>query len=106
MIKKAKISFVSLIYFLCTMGISNANAQVTNIRTSWKIVDKSMAELLNSGWKVVHYSSDRVVILPGTVSGSDQRSFTYLLYKNGKYINCFLVDPRPDNAYSGCREIN
>jgi hypothetical protein len=76
--------------------------------TTWKVVGKSLNELLDSGWKMINYSSHRIVTSPGT-SGNllhDEETYSYILFKDGKYINCFIENPRPDNAYSICRQLN
>jgi hypothetical protein len=75
-------------------------------KTPWVIVNSSLGELLNSGWIIVNQSSNRVVIAPYTNGASDEVTYTYLLHKNGKYVNCFILNPRPDNASSACRQLN
>jgi hypothetical protein len=87
---------------------SNASiAQTPNRKlTTWSAVDKSMTELLDSGWKIISHSIHRVVIAPYTNGASDEETFSYILHKNGKYIDCLIKDPRLSSSYSGCRQLN
>jgi hypothetical protein len=74
----------------------------------WNVVNKSLTELLNDGWKPVSQSSDRAAIATtGGVGAFDEQTFGYLLVKNGKYITCLITDPKViDGAYSRCRALN
>jgi hypothetical protein len=75
-------------------------------RTTWRVINSGMNELIDSGWKVISHSSHRVVILPGTNSGKDEVGYTYILSKGNKLIQCVIYDPQPDDAYSRCRYLN
>jgi hypothetical protein len=78
----------------------------TNKKTPWKIIDQSLGELLDSGWKIISHSGHRVVIAPYTNGASDEETYSYILQKNGKYVTCLIINPRPDNTYSRCRQLN
>jgi hypothetical protein len=98
-------SFLAILWLV--MGSASIAATPKN-KTVWRIVDKSLNELLDSGWKIISHSTNRIVTSPGT-SGNllyDESTDTYILYKDSKYINCSVRDPRPDNAYSRCRQLN
>lgn len=98
-----------LIIFSITLNNEKVVAEPTlSNRTMWKPVDSSLSDLLNSGWKLINQSSNRVATSPGASGYKpyDEENFTYTLYKNGKYITCFIGNPNPDNAYSRCRLIN
>jgi hypothetical protein len=103
MARKIKIIFISL---MCIPSIISSRIANAVSDTTWKPVEKSMSQLLSLGWKIVGHSGSRTVILPGTVSGADETIFSYILYKDGKYINCFIQNPRPNNAASSCRQLN
>ncbi len=75
-------------------------------KTPWLVVNSSLGELLNSGWIIVNQSNNRVVIAPYTNGASDEVTYTYLLHKKGKYINCSIRNPSPDDASSACRQLN
>jgi hypothetical protein len=106
MVKNINTCFVTLAIMLAFTA--NSIAETTGKKTMWKVVDQSLTDLLNSGWKLIGQNSERVATSPGA-SGYrtyDERSFVYTLYKNGKYITCFVIEPRPDDGYSHCRLIN
>jgi hypothetical protein len=104
-------------FFLCTIvavlvecSNQRAIAQTQlSYKTIWKPVNSSMSDLLNSGWKMISQGSDRAATssIPGSsIPGFDEQTFTYSLYKDGKYITCIIVDPRPDKTSSRCRMVN
>lgn len=63
-------------------------------RTMWRPVESSLTDLLNSGWKLVSFSSDRAATATGGGIGAiDEQTFSYILYKDGKYITCFITNP-------------
>jgi hypothetical protein len=104
---------VSLNFIKC--DTSNAVTQATRSnKTTWDIVNSSLSDLLNNGWKLIAQSSDRAATPPvpgNSVSGSgtpafDEQSFVYTLYKEGKYVTCTIRNPSPGNSYSRCRLIN
>jgi hypothetical protein len=101
---------IILILLTCIQWIINSSSVVNAgngyTKTPWKTTEKSLGELLSSGWKIVGHTGYRVIVLPATLSASDSQTLSYILHKDGKYINCFVINPRPDDAYSGCREIN
>jgi hypothetical protein len=87
---------------LCSMTIAGTP---TN-KTTWRVVNKSLSELLDSGWKIIGHGSNRVVIAPYTNGASDEETYSYILHKDGKYVSCLIRNPRPDNSYSSCRQLN
>jgi hypothetical protein len=77
------------------------------IQTKWTKVESSMEQLLNSGWQIVGHSSNRVAVgNAGAANNYDEIIYTYLLTKNGSYISCGLLGPRPPSADAGCRSLN
>jgi hypothetical protein len=107
MARKIKIGLVGLICFTCFTCFTcvSANAGPTT-RTPWKVVDNSMGELLDSGWKIVSHSGFSLVVSPGTLNASIRETLSYILHKDGKYINCFINNPYPDRSASACRQLN
>jgi hypothetical protein len=99
-------SWTFIISILWIMMCNIAVAGTPTNKTTWRVVNQSLSELLDSGWKIIGHSSHRVVIAPYTNGASDEENYSYILYKNGKYINCFIINPRPENSSSGCRQLN
>jgi hypothetical protein len=76
--------------------------------TPWERVESTLAELLNSGWNLMDVSSHRAAyqnsFSPG---GFDETTLVFSLNKNGKYIICYMDNPKPPTANTaGCRKIN
>jgi hypothetical protein len=87
--------------------ISISSAAAIRNKTTWRVVDKGMDELLNSGWKMMNHGSNRVKTSGyGQNYPYDQETYTFTLYKDGKFILCLIPEPRPDNSYSYCRQLN
>jgi hypothetical protein len=109
---KKNINFFLLILVAISTECSNQKAVAQtplSYRTTWKPVNSSMSDLLNSGWKMIGQGSDRAATpsIPGSPTpGFDEQTFTYSLYRDGKYITCIVVNPRPDNTFSRCRMVN
>jgi hypothetical protein len=106
MIKKTFVFCACIAFSVWIMVCNIAVAGTPRSQTTWRAVDTSMSSLLDSGWKIIGYSSHRVVIAPYTQGASDEATYSYVLQKNSKYINCFIGNPSPDSAYSGCRQLN
>jgi hypothetical protein len=106
MIKEQKVLLAYMVFTIWLMACNIAIAGTPMSRTPWRVIEQSLGELLDSGWKIVSHSSNRVVIAPYTNGASDEETHSYILQKNGKYIHCLMKNPRPDNAYSGCRQLN
>jgi hypothetical protein len=106
MMRKNIVSWTCMASAAWIMTCSIAVAGTPMNKTPWTVVNKSLGELLDSGWKIINYSSHRVVIAPYTTGASDEETYTYVLHKNGKYIHCLIENPRPDNTYSRCRQLN
>ncbi len=106
MIQKNTISYICMVFTIWIMTCNIAAAATPRNKTPWKVVDKSLGELLDSGWQIIGHSGHRVVIAPYTNGASDEETYSYILHKNGKYINCLIYSPRPDNSYSACRQLN
>jgi hypothetical protein len=76
--------------------------------TPWAKVESTLAELLNSGWSLMNVSSHRAAyrnsLSPG---GFDETTLIFSLTRNGKYIICYMDNPKPPTANTaGCRKIN
>jgi hypothetical protein len=89
------------------------NAQISDQNfnsklTPWKVVDSSLAELLNNGWKIVGQSSHRVTtVTSGGIGAIDETHYVYTLLKGGKHITCSLFNPVANQgAYGKCRLLN
>jgi hypothetical protein len=90
---------------LLTSQVSLATAPRS--KTTWRIVEKSLSELLDSGWKMTGHGTNRAKTSGyHGVSQYDQVAYTFTLYRDGKYIMCIIAEPSPDNAYSYCRALN
>jgi hypothetical protein len=87
-----------------------APAQVPNYKpTMWVPIDKSMTELLDSGWKIANYSTYvHTVDTRGitSVTRTFETTHVYLLYKDGKNVSCMIDNPQRNNSYSQCRQLN
>jgi hypothetical protein len=89
-------------------GKANSQTSAKTQVTTWEIVDGSLANLLNNGWKPINVSVTDVATasVPG-IAGIRSQAFIYLLSKDGKYITCILGNPSTKGAnYSACRLIN
>jgi hypothetical protein len=100
-----KFPFCCLIVFSFSLFFQNT---AYSIPTQWEKVEVSLGELLSNGWQLLGTSSNRVAyqnsFSPG---GFDETTFVYSLTKNGKYITCYLSNPKPPIAQTaGCRKIN
>jgi hypothetical protein len=100
-----KVPFCCAVIFAFSLFFQNA---AYSIPTQWEKVEVSLGELLSSGWQLLGTSSNRVAyqnsFSPG---GFDETTFVYSLTKNGKYITCYLSNPKPPIAQTaGCRKIN
>jgi hypothetical protein len=92
-----------------TAAHSNQYAQSSNFqKTSWKVINDSMTDLLDDGWKIISSNSYRMALATtGGVGAFDETSFVYTLNKQNKYVTCFLTDPKArEGASSGCRLLN
>jgi hypothetical protein len=87
-----------------SVSAQNPNSQ----RTMWEVVNKSLTDLLNDGWRPINQASDRAAIATtGGVGAFDVQTHQYLLSRNGKYITCVISNPRVvEGAYSQCRLLN
>jgi hypothetical protein len=104
------IFLISILVFALSVIFIPTNVKAASITnpTKWEVVDSSLSDLLNDGWKLVNhsYSDARTSSSPG-VTGVIERTYTYLLIKNDKYITCHLPNPFPGRRnVSGCRSIN
>lgn len=81
---------------------------VKAVPTDWRKVDASMTQLLNSGWQIVGHSSNRAAVgNAGAANNYDNTAFTYILTKDGRYITCILIEPRPPiSNLASCRSLN
>jgi hypothetical protein len=104
MFRNVDFYFIGLSVILSLTVCSVSLAETPSNTTMWEPVNKSLTELLNSGWNLVNQSSTRVAT-PGS-NGIDEQSFTFTLYKEGKYVLCIINSPRPENTRSRCRRLN
>ncbi len=114
-----KYTLSKLVFFTSIIILSNTvcsdefvNAQVQNSSTfvtNWKVVNKSLTDLLNSGWRIVSQSAYRVATATsGGFGAIDEEVFTYTIVKDEKFITCLIVNPKREPAItrSGCRLLN
>jgi hypothetical protein len=100
-------------------AVASLNARTNDIaltsnlqRTTWKVLDDSMTDLLDDGWKIIAQSSYRVVLGYSFYTGysearQDDNSYDYTLQKSNKYVTCFLRNPNIEKGTSsGCRALN
>jgi hypothetical protein len=115
MFKKIIFCFIGLASILLLMFLTLSSPSIAQApsrqSTMWGVADKSLTELLDSGWKITNQSSYRVFIsrvvgIRRQLEETDAETHVYLLYKNGKNISCFLDGPSPNEAYSKCRRLN
>jgi hypothetical protein len=77
------------------------------IPTKWEKVNTSLTELLNSGWQISGHSSSHAAFRVVGDSLFNEKAFTFLLTKNGKYTLCLIENPQPPIADSAlCRKLN
>lgn len=95
-------------YITAALCITALQETAKAVPTDWRVVDASMTQLLNSGWQISGYSSNRAAVGgAGSANNYDTSDFTYLLIKNGRYITCILENPRsPMAKVSVCRSLN
>jgi hypothetical protein len=116
MLQLSKLSFfvfIATVFIVINIpGIGSQSVMAQSPTTKynpWKVVDSSLADLLNSGWRLVGQSSHRTATstTAGGVGAIDDTTYVYTLTKNGKYVTCLLTNPKADiGVYSGCRLIN
>jgi hypothetical protein len=106
MMKKNNVFCTWILSTVWIMTCNIAIAEAPRSKTTWSIVGKSLTELLDSGWTIIGHSSYRVVIAPYTNGAVDEATHSFILHKNGKYIDCLIKNPSPGNAYSACRQLN
>jgi hypothetical protein len=103
----SKIIGVIFALSLAVMSIFILPHKANAIPTKWEKIDVSMAELLNSGWKISGHSSSRTAFNNGTIDRFDEITYTFLLTKNNDYIFCNTVNPsQPKANLAACRKIN
>jgi hypothetical protein len=96
---KSTVIFVSVLLSILLSARSNNAAP-----TKWEDVTSSLAELLDNGWKVMGYGSNRVMQFS---TNTDEEMLSFLLIKDEKYILCRIVNPKPPIATrAACRKIN
>jgi hypothetical protein len=106
MMKKYAIFCICMVLAVWIVTCNIAMAGTPTNKTTWKVIDKSLGELLDSKWTIIGHSSHRAVIAPYTNGAVDEETYSYILHKSGKYIDCLIINPRPDNAYAACRQLN
>jgi hypothetical protein len=96
------------ILLLMTANTSLSQTSKSDRQTVWQLVDNSLDELLDDGWKLLDQSITRSVTNPAPgISGVNTTMFSYTLGKNGKHITCIVIDPRSSEiVYSRCFRIN
>jgi hypothetical protein len=82
MIKRTIISCVCIVFTIWIMVCNIAIAATPQSKTTWRVVDTSLSGLLDSGWKIIGYSSHRVVIAPYTNGASDESIYSYVPSSN------------------------
>jgi hypothetical protein len=87
---------------------SVSQSSTSERQTVWKVVNNSLSELLDNGWKLLDQSISRVATNPAPgISGVDSTIISYTLAKNGKHVTCVVYNPRSTEAtYSKCFWIN
>ena len=106
-LKMTGINNIAIFAFILTSLIIN-NKMAFSTPTKWERVNESLEQLLNNGWQIIGHSTNRAATStsPG-VTGYDQTSFSYLLSNKGKYITCYILEPKPPIALTAsCRKLN
>jgi hypothetical protein len=112
MFKRMQFHLIGLASISLVMFSNASIAQAPNRQsTMWNVVDKSLTQLLDSGWKIISQSGYRVFIsrvvgIRREIEESDETTHIYTLYKDGKNISCLVANPQPNNAHSKCRRLN
>jgi hypothetical protein len=77
-------------------------------KTSWKVINDSLTDLLDDGWNLIDTSVYRMAtVTTGGVGAFDDTSYNYTLSKGKKYVMCFISNPSATSgASSGCRLLN
>jgi hypothetical protein len=92
-----------------TIAQASINEYTDNFKlSSWVVVNSSLSDLLNAGWKIIAQSSHRVAtVTTNGVGAIDQATYIYTISKGNKYITCYIMNPVPNKGgYSACRSIN
>jgi hypothetical protein len=106
MISKGRIIKGFIYAFLSALILQDA---AHSLPTKWEDARTTFSSLLDAGWQVSAHGTNRAATSPGASGYTpyDEETFSFLLTKNGKYIMCFIVNPRPPVAKSAsCRILN
>jgi hypothetical protein len=117
-----KILSVCLALIIFSSYESFAKETPNNKKTEWSIVNKSLGELLNEGWRITNHGTSRSASnTTSFVSASngqgrnnwtnessfDNETFTFVLSRDNKYIICLINNPSlAEGTYSRCRSLN
>mgnify|MGYP007094549402 CR=1 FL=1 len=101
--------------FVFTVSISNLSFAAGE-STTYEDTNKSMSAFLNEGWAVVSLSETigwRIATwgnsTAGVIAASPEMNgfnYSFVLSRQGKYVICFLENPKLSDATSKCRRLN
>jgi hypothetical protein len=99
-----KILFPHIIAFLLSLSAFQKPAHSNT--TKWEDAKASLSQLLDSGWQVTAFGTNRVAANSNAGNGFDVKNYSFLLIKSGKYIICILENPGQPVTDNKCRRLN
>jgi hypothetical protein len=96
--------FSHIVIFLISFSASQ-NPAYSNT-TKWEDAKVNLSQLLDSGWQVTAFGTNRVAANSSTSNSFDVKNYSFLLVKSGKYIICILENPGQPVTDNKCRRLN
>ncbi len=100
----SKILFSHILIFLISLSAFQKPAYSNT--TKWEDARASLSQLLDSGWQVTAFGTNRVAANSNAGVGFDVKNYSFLLVKSGKYIICILENPGQPVTDDKCRKLN
>jgi hypothetical protein len=100
------IFYLVVLYSVTSPKVSIASTGTIDHSTIWVNANRSLAELLDSGWQIVSQSSHRAYYGGVGTGKIDESTYIYTLRKQSQYITCTIFDPIINQTRSRCRHIN
>lgn len=102
--KSSRIFLPHIVLFLLLL-LSFQKPVYSNI-TKWEDAKVSLSQLLDGGWQVTAFGTNRVAANSNSGVGFDVKNYSFLLVKSGKYIICILENPGQPVTEDKCRRLN
>ena len=88
------------------LSLSSFQNPAYSSMTRWEDAKVSLSQLLDSGWQVTAFGTNRVAANSNAGVGFDVKNYSFLLVKNGKHIICILENPGQPVTEDKCRRLN